>query len=60
MLNINKSLRQSLNEKYYISYGKVSSDLLSSDGTRKWLFDYENEQVECMYQVLFNVISILR
>lgn len=53
MLNINKNLRQSLNEKYYISYGNVSNDLISSDGTRKWLFEFENDQVECMENLTF-------
>lgn len=44
MNNIGKPLIEKLKNHFYISHGKVTSDLISSDGTRKWLLEIGNKQ----------------
>ena len=48
--NISKNVINKINEQYYLSQFKVSKDLLSKDGTRKWLFELEDgKEIETVY-----------
>lgn len=50
MLNISKKLRETLKENYTIDRPNIVTDLLSKDGTRKWLLEFEDsERVEMVY-----------
>ena len=50
MSNISASLRQKLNENYTIKRPAISQNLISSDGTRKWLVKFEDgQEVETVY-----------
>lgn len=44
MTNLSKDFRQKLEEHYVVSRPDVSRDLISVDGTRKWLFRYQDNQ----------------
>ena len=48
--NISKNVINKINEQYYLSQFKVNKDLLSKDGTRKWLFELEDgKEIETVY-----------
>ena len=48
--NISKNIINKINDKYYLSEFKVSKNLLSKDGTRKWLFELEDgKEIETVY-----------
>jgi len=50
MNNISKDLRQKLNENYIISRPKIDTNLISKDGTQKWLLEFrDNEKIEMVY-----------
>lgn len=50
MSNISKELKQTLTENYTIKREKIAKDLISKDGTRKWLIEFEDgEKVETVY-----------
>jgi len=50
MTNLSKKFRETLKENYSIARPKIVTDLISKDGTRKWLLEFEdNERVEMVY-----------
>ncbi|MFC1659058.1 23S rRNA (adenine(2503)-C(2))-methyltransferase RlmN [Pseudomonadota bacterium] len=50
MSNLSKELRQKLNENYTIERESIVKDLISKDGTRKWLIEFsDGEKVEIVY-----------
>lgn len=50
MSNISKTLRKELSEKYSLERPNVLKDLLSKDGTRKWLLELDDkEKIELVY-----------
>ena len=50
MLNISKSLREKLKENFTLDRPKQIRELLSNDGTRKWLLELEDgEKIELVY-----------
>ena len=50
MTNISKELRSSLNESFTCNRPKVVKDLLSIDGTQKWLLELKDkETIELVY-----------
>lgn len=50
MTNISKSIRETLQEHFHIDRPAVTKDLLSSDGTRKWLLKFaDGNEAEMVY-----------
>lgn len=50
MSNIAKKTRTLLAEHFHIARAKIIADQLSSDGTRKWLFEFsDGSQIETVY-----------
>ncbi len=50
MSNLPKGLKEKLNENYHIERPHISQDLVSKDGTRKWLLKYpDGQEVEAVY-----------
>ena len=50
MTNISKALRALLAKNYSINRPEISKDLISSDGTRKWLLKFsDNNEIETVF-----------
>ena len=50
MSNISKDDRQLLKDNYTLSLPEVSQDIISKDGTRKWLFKYSDcREIEAVF-----------
>jgi 23S rRNA (adenine2503-C2)-methyltransferase len=47
--NIPKDLREKLKEGYSISAPKVIEDIISQDGTRKWLINFDGQEIEMVF-----------
>lgn len=50
MTNISKEIRQALAQNFSLSRPEISKDIISSDGTRKWLVKFSDcKEVEVVY-----------
>lgn len=50
MTNLSKKFRETLKKNYSVARPKIVTDLVSKDGTRKWLLEFEDgERVEMVY-----------
>jgi len=50
MSNLSKTLRDKLQQNYFISRPKIVTEQLSSDGTHKWLLEFaDGERIETVY-----------
>ena len=47
--NLPKDLREKLKENYSISPPKIIKDLTSKDGTRKWLLNFDGQEIEMVF-----------
>eukprot|EP00026_Physarum_polycephalum_P009187 Phypoly_transcript_09300.p1 GENE.Phypoly_transcript_09300~~Phypoly_transcript_09300.p1 ORF type:complete len:315 (+),score=35.60 Phypoly_transcript_09300:275-1219(+) len=49
MTNIGKEKKEKLADNFYVSFGDVKHEHISEDGTRKFLVNFNPDEVECVY-----------